>query len=69
MIQRGEKIYLPGVHFPWSLQKDYDWNYQRAEMYLTVMLEKRKEKYISFDPSHPENVAVVDELNVRLSKN
>jgi len=69
MIQRGDKIYLPGIHFPWSLQMDYDWNYQRAVMYLSVILEKTKQDNICFDPSHPENVAIVDELNARLSKN
>lgn len=64
MINKGGKIYLAGTHFPWTMQKGYDWNYIRAEMYLSIVL---KRDIVIFDVLHPDNVKLIAQLNDLLS--
>jgi hypothetical protein len=63
MISINGKIYLVDKHYPWTLQKSYEWNYKRAFMYIRIMSSLKRD---TFDPYDVVNIEIINKLNLIL---
>jgi hypothetical protein len=65
MIIWNGKAYLPEKHFPWTIQRSYDWNCRRAFLYLEQMKKLQRKNYY---PYSEENKKIVIEINILVDK-
>ncbi len=63
MIILYGKIYLPEKHFPWTLQRNHDWNSKRAFLYLEEMQRLKRQNYY---PYCEENRKVISKINIQI---
>ena len=59
------KFFVADKHIPWNYHQSYEWNVERAKLYIDKMKELKKMNYNPYDTS---NYEVVEQVNFEMSQ-